>query len=491
MSGIRVEGNTSGNVAEVDGNNNLHVVLPKTASQAGVAIAYSQNDAGSATGAPTNMSPYTSPDARQLVGIDSPMLDYHFTATAQDTGVWSCTFTTMTMTESGGYVLFNANSTATAATGCSLRSFRTFSLFSAAALRFVSSAQITAVLLGNQVIELGFMAVGTTTNPSDGAYFRLTGAGVFGVVNFNGVETVTGEFNTTPLGGVSGQLNPGQNYVFAINVGKNNIEFWISGILMASISVPSANAQAFMTTGLPVGCQQRNTGTVVGAPQAQFKWGTCAVVQREIAMNFPIGHMMASQGLDAYQGLSGGTMGTTAAYANNAAAGAGAALSNAAANVTGLGGQSSVQPTLVVGTDGIVCSYQVPAGGINQVPRTFMCTGVKIHGAVTTVLAGGPVVYAYSLAFGHTAASMATTETGSFVSGTTKAPRRIPLGFETYAATAPVGTLGSPGGIYMSFQAGPVQVNPGEFIAVCAKNLGVVTTSGVITLHVTFEGYYI
>ena len=202
--------------------------------------------------------------------------------------------------------------------------------------------------------------------------------------------------------------------------------------------------------------------------------------------------VVGAAGLASAQGTQGNTQGTTALYSNSLAAGAGAAMTNTAASLgTGLGGQFSAQPTLTVGTDGIVCSFQIPQGSVTVKPQVFMCTGVKIHGAVTTALTGGPVVYAYSLAYGHTAVSMATAEGTSFTTNpTTKAPRRVPLGFETYAAAAAVGILGSPAGIYMPFPDG-VAVNPGEFVAVCAKNLGTVTTAGVITLHVTLTGYWV
>jgi hypothetical protein len=177
------------------------------------------------------------------------------------------------------------------------------------------------------------------------------------------------------------------------------------------------------------------------------------------------------------QGTSGNTMGSTALYSNSLAAGAGAAMTNTTAALgTGLGGQFSVQPTLAVGTDGIVCSFQVPAGSINITPRRLVISGIQIQGAITTALTGGPVVYAYSLAYGHTALSLATAETGSFVTATTKAPRRVPLGYETYAATAAVGVIG--GGIKIAFSK-DIVVNPGEFVAIVAKNFGVVTSAGL------------
>ena len=158
---------------------------------------------------------------------------------------------------------------------------------------------------------------------------------------------------------------------------------------------------------------------------------------------------------------------------------------------TGLGGQFTWQPTLAVGTDGILCSYLNPVGSVNQTPRTMMITGVRIQSAVsTTALTGGPVVEAYSLAYGHTALTLATTESGSFTTATAKAPRRIALGFESFASAAAVGAMSAGDAVHMSF-ASPIPVNPGEYIAIVAKNLGVVTTAGVITSLVTFDGYLI
>lgn len=146
--------------------------------------------------------------------------------------------------------------------------------------------------------------------------------------------------------------------------------------------------------------------------------------------------------------------------------------------------------TLPVGTDGILMSYQVPAGGINQTPRSLVITGIRIQGMVTTALTGGPVQYTYSLAYGETAEDLATPESTSFANGTTKAPRRIPLGFERYApVNAPVGTMSPGGAVQVTFKD-PVVVNPGEWLSIVARNDDTVTTAGVICILVTFDSYW-
>ena len=224
----------------------------------------------------------------------------------------------------------------------------------------------------------------------------------------------------------------------------------------------------------------------------QLKVATTFVDQLDSQLAKPYPHVQAAKGLSAYQATQGGTMGSTALLTNNLAPGAGAAIANATAGAgaLGLGGQLTYQPTLAANTDGILCSYANPAGGVNQTPRTLYITGVRIQSIVTAAFTGGPVYAIYSLAFGHTAVSLATGEQVSFTSGTTKLPRRIALGCEIFPVTSAIGqvsTTNTP--VQMSFLS-PVVVNPGEFVAIAAKNVGTVTSGGTITSMVTFDGYW-
>jgi hypothetical protein len=93
------------------------------------------------------------------------------------------------------------------------------------------------------------------------------------------------------------------------------------------------------------------------------------------------------------------------------------------------------------------------------------------------------VLYAWSLAWGHTAVSLVTAE-----GPTTKAARRKPLGVQSYIVTAPVGTL--PGGGRITVDLDDVVINPGEFIQVVAKNLGTVTSAGVICAQIGFTAHW-
>jgi hypothetical protein len=188
-------------------------------------------------------------------------------------------------------------------------------------------------------------------------------------------------------------------------------------------------------------------------------------------------------GHHAYQGQNGGTMGSTANYANSTNPTAAVPTNTTAALGTGLGGQFWETATLALTTDGIICSFQNPAGSVTQTPRTLYITGVKVTSYIQTVIAGGPFVCQWALAFGHTAVSLATAE-----AATTKAPRRIAIGTQLVTAAQAVSTLVT-GDVQYKFDT-PIPVAPGEFIAMVKKHVGTVGTGGVIAHVITFDGYF-
>jgi hypothetical protein len=476
-------------VADVDGNNNLNVTTPLVSTQAGFASLASENDHGTVTGTRNMKALVASDDNRLQVGSPTPLFDWNFNGTAQATGQWKCLFTLMTITESGGSLLLNANSTASTNSGCALSTWAYFKQQGGGqlALTFVINVA-TNVLEAGQIVELGGFVPTATTAPGDGWYFRLTSAGSFGVVNFNGTETVI----SLPS---PATLTAGTTYSLRIVVNDFLTEFWISTsgvgpyVLAGTVPTPSGNGVPASSVSLPATVQQRNAGAITGT-QAQLKVFAVHVEQSDLQTGMPSSHLESLAGLMGYQGLEGGTAGSTASIANSGAL-TPAALSNVGALITGLGGVAAVNPTLAVGTDGLVFDYTVPAGGVSQVPRKFVITGVQVQGCVSTVLAGGPVSYFYQLAFGHTGVGLATTESTSFATTTSKAPRKIAIGMDTYAATAAVGVLGSVVPLELDLSQSPATVNPGEHIAIVARNLGVVTTSGAITLMATVKGYWV
>lgn len=488
MSGIRIEGNTSGNVAEVDNNNNLYVNLPQLVANAGFGNLSAQIGDGTLTsGTTTNLPGRISRSHRLAVGTDTMEFDYNFSATAQDTGVWKWATTSMTMVQSSGFAVFNNSAIGTSGTGEYLQTWRTFSCFGNAGKRVTFSGYLSAAIPANQVHEMGLFVGTITATPADGVYFRLTSAGINGVLNYNGTETSV-LFSALA---VTDYMTAGTSFDLSMVIYNDSVEFFIDSVYLGVILTPTNNAFPFLTTALPLCCQQRNTGTVTGP--SKYQWGHTKVTQLELNTSLPWEHALAGMGGEATSTQQGGTMGQTSLWAVAALPTAGVPSETTAALGSGVGGCFAATCTgFISGTDVIIDSFQNPATAINDPPQVLVITGVKISGVATTLVAcTAPVILGYALAYGHTAVSLATAEGGSYSTNpTTKSPRRTPLGIESFSGSAAVGVVGSPNGVYMAFNS-PIAVNPGEFFAIIAKNFGTATpTAGVISFLVTIDGYW-
>jgi hypothetical protein len=267
--------------------------------------------------------------------------------------------------------------------------------------------------------------------------------------------------------------------------GKEEVQFWYEQEIVGVLAIPSANGQPFQSPTLPAFMMKYNTGNV--SSTNTMRVADFGVTLQDLLTTKPWAHQMALAGQSGYIGQDGQTQGKTSIWANNTAPTA-VALTNTAAAFVGLGGIAAVLPTLTANNDGIVFSFQNPVPTVNIPGRNLIITGAKMQGAVSVILAGGPVIYAYAIAFGHTAVSLATGETGSFATGTTHAPRIVPLGIEAFPVTAAVGTEGS-GTAILTFQS-PIVVRPGEFVQLIARNIGTVTTTGAITFIGTVDSYW-
>ena len=173
-------------------------------------------------------------------------------------------------------------------------------------------------------------------------------------------------------------------------------------------------------------------------------------------------------------------MGSLATYPNSTNPTA-AAPSNTAltANLPGgLGGQGIITAAVAAATDGIWGSYQVPVGTANVQGRRLVLRGLEVDAINTgAAVATTATTIQFSLAFGHTAVSLATTE-----AATTKAPRRLPIGFMTWPVGAAIGQAPQSGKLTIDLGDAPVFVNPGEFIQLVGRFVvGTATASQTIT----------
>ncbi|MCA3169593.1 MAG: hypothetical protein ING20_02385 [Burkholderiales bacterium] len=469
--------------SNLDAEGNVKVALTQTDAYMGGARIFSENDDGSATGTALLKSPETTLDYRLRVGMDTVLFTDSFNATTQNTSNWSYTFSTLTAAQPGaGTVNFSAVQGTTNTHGAFMRTFQYFNLIGTAPLTYeLTFGQFTAALVTNEVFISGFgLPSAATTIPTDGIWIQLTSAGLIGVAAFNGSTTQTGTLKSF------GSIAVGQLYRAVIVVGETEVEFWLDDVLLGTLSVPVANGQPFLSTGLPAFIMKYNTGAVSNTNTIRVSDVT--VTLQDIQAGKPWQIQQAIQGLSGYIGANGMTQGKTQWWTNNTAPTAAAATNTAAiAGATTLGGLVAVNPTLAANSDGILFSFQNPAGTVNITGRNLLIYGVTVQGAVSAALTGGPVVYQYAIAFGHTAASLATTETASFATGTTHAPRIAFVGVESYAATAAVGVIGQGCQFILTT---PIVVRPGEFVALIARNIGTVTSAGAITVGATFDAHW-
>jgi len=488
----KIVGYVTGNGVEVTSTNRLKVELETNAEtnpgQVGGVRVFSENDAGATTGAAYLKSPETSPDYRLRAGIDTVLFNDAFNATAQNTNLWAYTFATLTAAQPGaGTVNFSAVQGTTAAHGAFMRTFQYFPLVNTAplAVEFVGG-QFTSELVSGEIWLAGLgLPTAAVTRPTDGVWFKLTSAGLTGVIAFNGTEVETGI-----LMGVS-DIALGDMGKYLIVVGEREIEYWVDDVLLGEQEIPTANGIPWLSASAPIFMMKYNTGNV--ANTNTMRVSRVGVSLMDIATNKKWNHTQSGMGMFCGVGQNGGTMGSTAGGFSQAAIAATAAGSNTAANVTGIGGYGvmTAQATNVAAAgDMIASSFLNPASTINITGRNLYITGVSIAcmntGAAVATTATSLV---WGLAWGHTAASLATLETGSFVTATTHSPRRIPLGM----CSAAIGTV--VGGTYdkeivRTFDT-PVVVRPGEYIATTVRfRVGTATASQELTYVVQFNGYW-
>jgi hypothetical protein len=475
--------NTAG-VANVDVNYQLKTVTETDAYTkaefVGSVRSFGEVDGGSVTGVVRLKPIEIDNDYRQRISQDFLVDEEAFNYTAQNTGKHNLATTTMTAAFTAGQVTLNSGSIQTVTTGAVLSTYAFAPIIGTTTMSLDTELSFNAQPSANNFVEWGVGIAGAqTVAPTDGIFFRLSPAGLQGISSFNGAEVSTGIF---PLSAGTGTWIYANNKRYQFICYQSTIEsvFWVNdgtgAVMLGTIPLPVGQSRMSMSNAAQVFFKQRITG---GAAGSALQTAIGAYSLRVGGLNYST--MPGTSGnrmYGSYQGLSGGTMGSLANYANNTNPTAAVPTNTTAALGTGLGGQFWETDTLAVTTDGIISSFQVPAATVNVSGRRLCVRFVKIQSYCQTALTGGGYVAQWSLAFGHTAVSLATAE-----SATSKAPRRIPLGLHG----VPSGLTASStlGDIVMDFGDAPVFVNPGEFIQTVKKKVGTAPTAGVIAYTIT------
>lgn len=475
MAGFRIEGNTSGNVVEVNTSNQLKVIPESSPltnpGNVGAVKAYIEIDPGTKTGASTLAAPYIDPH-RGLQSSLEFICDYEtFNYAAQNTGKFAYRNTTLANTWSASGLTTNSGNITTTTTGSQINTYAEFPIVGAAVVVCEIEGSFTQQPTTNTIVDFGLARMATTNPyaPTDGAYFRMNSSGVFGVINSNNSETTTSAFSFT--------YTNNEKYQFVIVAHETGVQFWIDGVLYSELATPAGQGQPFMSSSLPFAMRHAITGGAAGSALSfVLNDYTVSIGGPNISMTASI---MGNRVYGAYQGLSGGTMGSLATYPNSSNATA-AAPSNTAltANLPGgLGGQGAVTAAVAAATDGIWASYQVPAGTANVQGRRLVIRGVYVDAVnLGAAVATTATTIQFSLSFGNTSVSLATAEAVA-----AKASRRVPLGYMTWPIGAAIGAQPQTGRLAVDFGDAPIYVNPGEFVQLVGKFLaGTATASQVI-----------
>ena len=441
---------------------------------------FSQNDSGAVTGKPSLLSPEVDADFRFRVSQDLILDDESFNYTAQNTGKHNYIATNLVNAWTAGNLTTNSSSITTVNSGSVFATYAAFPNNGTQTLSADVELAFSNQPVSNTIIEFGLGIPGSQlVAPLDGVFMRLTSAGLIGVASNNGTETPI----AFPLSNGTGvwAYTPEKKYQFIIYQGMVKASFWVndgvSTTLLGEIPLPSGQGRMTMGQGLQFFIKHRIVGGAAGG-----------ILQAKVgAYNVRLGgsnltSTISTQGnriYGSYQGISGGTMGSLSTYPNSANPTA-AAPSNTAltANLpSGLGGQGAVIAAAAAATDGIWSSYQVPPVAVNSGSRRLVIRGVQLDllnlGAAVATTATS---IQFSLAYGHTAVSLATTDGAA-----SKSPRRLPLGYATWAVGAAIGTQPQGGKLTLDLGDAPVFVNPGEFVALVGKFLvGTATASQVI-----------
>lgn len=492
-------GNNTSGIANVDDKFNLQVITPGNDSagvergggsaNAGAGAIFSENDAGEYTGVREVLSPESTTDYALRIAFDVPLDEEYFNYSSQNTGKHTFTFTTLAATCTTTGITTNSGAITTINTGLTFGTFANFPCPGQNTLAAETTVAFTEQPTANTVVDFGLFLRGASTAfaPTDGVYFRLNSSGFLGVVNYGTSETtvsLTKDFGAT---GVTYVENTYHKYL--IQTSNISTTFWIDNFLVGTIRTPASANLPFKSQSLPWSFRHAIVGGASGNATFKAIFSDYRVGFRGVGTIDTLGNI-GNRKLGSYQGLSGGTMGSLSTYVNSTNPTA-AVPSNTAltANLpAGFGGQAWETFTLALNVDGILLSQQVPVGSTSVQGRRLVIAGVKMTAFVQTVLAGGPCNSTFTLAYGHTAVSLATAETASMATATTKARRIVLLPELTQAITAAqaVNTMiAQPGGAVSMFQY-PIYVNPGEFVQFCVKHVGTVGTSGTIAYNIQY-----
>ena len=472
---VIIRGATSNTLADVDQDGNLKVNLPTILSGAGYVSIVSEVDAGNVTGVRLQRQSDASQDYRTRVGMDKILWQDTFNHTVLNTSKYVGVTSTQTVTLAGGFLKMNAGGSVASGAVSRIQTFRTFSIFNTYPLYVDMQLKFSNTLQASSVIEFGLGYATTTTAPTDGVFFRVSGGQVNGVMNNNGTEIQVANIYTP---------NPNDVNHYLIVIGQDSVEFWVDDILRGEISRATALGSPCQSNSLPILIRNYNSGVVSSA--IQLNVAQIAVTLGDMDSGKDWATSMVTNGQSTISAPDGQTAAQTANYANSAAP-ASATLSNTTAGYATLGGQFQFVAVAGAETDYALFAYLNPAGTSLIPGKTMLVTGVRIDTFnMGAAVATTPTTLQWAIAVGGTAVTLVTTDSAT---AGTRAARRLPLGTQALVVATPIG--GQSDKTIDARFGSPLMVEPGTYLHIILKMpVATATASQIIRGVVQINGYF-
>lgn len=464
---IKLVGDASGNVVEVDSVKNLLVTTPQSVNSTNsTKVGYTFLAVGPQNRALTAVGPM----GRLATGLQTLELFDPIDGAAVNSNIWNqpapTTFVITQSATTGFMVLNNAASIAINAQ-CQINSIKRVQLINT----FVPQVRILFktpnVPQANATIELGFGTATGTAAPTDGAFFRWSSASEFRCVcAFNSVETTSGLLTA-----------PTVNVVHTSHIvfRGTKVEFWVDEVLLAEVSAAAGNPNPTSSSRVPLFARVYNgASSPVTAPELHI--GAVSLWRNDLNTNKLWPTQMSTIGRGAYQSPVT-TFAQTANHANSTSP-TSATLSNVAAGYATVGGRFQFAAPAGAATDFALFGFQVPTD-FQLIIHGIRIDSVNIGAAVATTA----TILDWGVGLNATDVSLASVD-----GATTRAPRRIPLGSQSWIAGAAIGAPAE--AIDIQFDT-PLVVDGGRFFHVIVQvHVGTATVSQVIRGDAMVNGYF-
>jgi len=487
---LQIEGGLSGVKLDGDTDKQAFVKLSGDMSKAGYAMVAARADDGDFLGSTLDVNVEADADYRMRVAIDSLAFRHTFDGIVLDSGVWSHTATTMTATVAAGFVNLNAGASAATSVVSRLTSYRTFDFSQAFAIFIDVPLQISAASAGiaNTTWEVGFGIASGTTEFTDGIFMRCNAAGEFRLCSvYNGTLTQSNPISlATVLPDGLPVLEPNTDRQFVLEVTSHQAKLWCNDILIATLEQSGAVPAFAFSQSLPATARIYN-GATPPATATTLKIGTITVSYggRANAPDFVSTAALSGCGADRTQS-GNATPAQLANWTNNTVVSV-CSLSNTTPSYSTLGGQFVfAAPAGSDTADYALFGYQVPAAAAGSMNRNLLIRRIVISSVnVGAAVATTATVFAWGVAVGSTAASLATTE-----AATTRAPRRMSIGMQSWIVGAAIGAAAPD--LALDLSQGPLLCEPGSYVHIIARVIvGTATGSQQIRGAVAVVGQFV